>query len=91
MSELILFNLEEISYQKGKMIIVEKINMSLKEKELATIIGPNGAGKTTILKLIIGSIKPSKGKITKSRKLKIGYVPQKLNLSSFYPLRLKNF
>lgn len=91
MSELVLFNLEEISYHKDKMIIVDKINMSLKEKELATIIGPNGAGKTTILKLIIGSITPSSGKITKSRKLKIGYVPQKLNLSSFLPLTVKEF
>ena len=91
MPELKLFQLNNVSFQKERNQIVDKISFSLEKNQLATIIGPNGAGKTTILKLIIGSINPTSGNIWKYKKLKIGYVPQKLNLSSFLPIRVSEF
>ena len=91
MPELKLFQLNNVSLQKERNRIVDKISFSLEKNQLATIIGPNGAGKTTILKLIIGSINPTSGNIWKYKKLKIGYVPQKLNLSSFLPIRVSEF
>lgn len=91
MPELKLFQLNNVSFQKERNRIVDKISFSLEKNQLATIIGPNGAGKTTILKLIIGSINPTSGSVWKYKKLKIGYVPQKLNLSSFLPIRVSEF
>ncbi len=91
MPELKLFQLNNVSFQKERNRIVDKISFSLEKNQLATIIGPNGAGKTTILKLIIGSINPTSGNVWKYKKLKIGYVPQKLNLSSFLPIRVSEF
>lgn len=43
--------------------IVENISFSIKEGEIVGLIGPNGSGKTTIMKLIVGLIKLSEGKI----------------------------
>lgn len=91
MPELKLFQLNNVSFQKERNRIVDKISFSLEKNQLATIIGPNGAGKTTILKLIIGSINPTSGNVWRYKKLKIGYVPQKLNLSSFLPIRVSEF
>ena len=91
MPELKLFQLNNVSFQKERNRIVDKISFSLEKNQLATIIGPNGAGKTTILKLIIDSINPTSGNVWKYKKLKIGYVPQKLNLSSFLPIRVSEF
>lgn len=34
------------------------------EKDFLGIIGPNGGGKTTLMKVILGLLKPSEGKIT---------------------------
>ena len=65
--------------------VLEGINLSVKSNDFLGIIGPNGGGKTTLLKVILGLIKPSRGKVSvmgqlpeKGRKF-IGYISQ-LNL-----------
>ncbi|WP_185869633.1 LPS export ABC transporter ATP-binding protein [Blattabacterium cuenoti] len=47
---------------KGKYI-VKNISLKLFQGEIVGLIGPNGAGKTTFFYMIIGIIKPDKGKI----------------------------
>lgn len=47
---------------EGKMII-EKLDLSIKQGEFVTIIGSSGCGKTTTLKMVNGLIKPEKGTI----------------------------
>jgi len=62
--------------------VLEGINLSVEPHDFLGIIGPNGGGKTTLLKVILGLIKPSRGKVSvlgqtpeKGRKL-IGYISQ---------------
>jgi len=62
--------------------VLEGINLSVEPHDFLGIIGPNGGGKTTLLKVILGLIKPSHGKVSvlgqtpeKGRKL-IGYISQ---------------
>src|SRR5689334_14196701 len=44
------------------------------------LVGPNGAGKTTLLKLIIGQDLATEGNITRSRGLRMGFLPQRPEL-----------
>ena len=44
-------------------IIVENISFSVNKGDIVGFIGPNGAGKTTIIKLILGLMKLSEGKV----------------------------
>ena len=44
-------------------IIVENIYFSINKGDIVGFIGPNGAGKTTIIKLILGLMKLSEGKV----------------------------
>ena len=44
-------------------IIVENISFSINKGDIVGFIGPNGAGKTTIIKLILGLMKLSEGKV----------------------------
>lgn len=50
------------SYNRDRKILKD-INFCLYEGEIAAIIGPNGAGKSTLTKLLMGLLKPCKGKI----------------------------
>lgn len=83
-----LLSLNDVSYQIGTLDLVAHINIDLAFNETISIIGPNGAGKSTLVKLILGLIKPTSGKIVAHQALQLGYVPQRFTVPSILPLRV---
>ena len=82
MADKEVVKLEGVWVQYNGVPILEGINLAIEQDDFLGIIGPNGGGKTTLLKVILGLISPSHGKVSvlgkppeKSRS-KIGYVPQ---------------
>ena len=45
--------------------ILHSLNFTVNDGEFLSILGPSGCGKTTILRILIGLLKPTSGKITK--------------------------
>jgi zinc transport system ATP-binding protein len=77
-----LVKLDDVWVHHDGVPILEGINLSVKSNDFLGIIGPNGGGKSTLLKVILGLIKPSRGKVSvmgqtpeKGRKF-IGYISQ---------------
>ncbi|MDK2807815.1 MAG: zinc transport system ATP-binding protein [Clostridiales bacterium] len=64
------------SYQGSNSYLLSDINVSIKSGEYISVIGENGCGKSTLMKLLLGFLKPTKGKIHLDTSF-IGYVPQK--------------
>ena len=50
-------------YEDNQKKAIEDLSFEIKKNSLNFIIGPSGSGKTTIVDLILGLLKPSKGKI----------------------------
>ena len=75
---------------QGKSILKD-VSISISHHDFITIIGPNGAGKSMLLKCLMGFYKPSAGKVTKKRRLRIGYVPQQIALDNSMPINVKRF
>ena len=76
----------------GEQTVLEDVNMHIHCGSFNVIIGQNGAGKSTLIKAILGEI-PHTGTIefkdTKDghmAKLKIGYVPQSVNIEKNTPV-----
>lgn len=72
--------------------MLEHINLHMHCGELTALIGPNGAGKTTLLRAMVGELPHTgslryihHGNIETTRPLRIGYVPQKLDLDRTSP------
>jgi len=55
--------LDKITKKFGNYEVLKDISLKIPYGEITGVIGQSGSGKTTILNLIIGFIKPSKGKI----------------------------
>ena len=55
--------LSSVSKFFGQKKAVDKISFKTKEGEIIGFLGPNGAGKTTTMRLILGYLKPTEGKI----------------------------
>jgi zinc transport system ATP-binding protein len=90
MSLLLEMNSVSASYDEKK--VLENINFKVYESDFIGVIGPNGGGKTTLLKLILGILKPSGGKLTFNTEIlntyNIGYLPQISTGDLNYPVNV---
>lgn len=86
-----LINVENLSVSYGLNTVLRGVDFKIELGEIVTVVGPNGSGKTSLLKAIIGAIKPANGSITLKPRLKIGYVPQRLNFQSTLPITVERF
>ena len=70
--------------------IIKNLSFKVKEGDILTILGPNGAGKTVLLKALL-KILPHKGEIEWKKRIKIGYVPQRLPFIKNVPMSVREF
>jgi zinc transport system ATP-binding protein len=85
-----LVKLENAGVHRDTRWLVRGVSFELYRNNIVTLIGPNGSGKTTTGKLILNILEPDEGRISLNTK-RIAYVPQKLNINSTVPLRVKDF
>ncbi|WP_460804618.1 zinc ABC transporter ATP-binding protein ZnuC [Microbulbifer agarilyticus] len=71
--------------------LLRDITLELRPAEIVTVIGPNGAGKTTLLRLLLGLTKPTAGTIERRPALRLGYMPQRLQIDSSMPMTVSRF
>lgn len=91
MNEEMLLRVENLSVVFEDNKVIHDISLAINSSQIITIIGPNGSGKSTLVRAIIGIIKPSSGKITTRKNLKIGYMPQHLHINKNMPIRVRDF
>ncbi|TVP55714.1 MAG: zinc ABC transporter ATP-binding protein ZnuC [Halomonadaceae bacterium] len=83
--------LHDIHVQFSGPPVLQNVSLALHPNDIVTIIGPNGAGKTTLVKVLLGITKADAGRVRRKRGLRIGYVPQQLNLQPTLPLTVERF
>ncbi|QKF82768.1 ABC transporter ATP-binding protein [Halarcobacter ebronensis] len=82
-----MFRAENLKFSYGKKEILKGISFEINSSDIVSILGPNGCGKTTLLKIMLGFLKPTEGKIyfdnkeihkIKPKELfqKVAYIPQ---------------
>ena len=57
-----LIDLIEVSKKFGPNEILNKVSLSINERERIAIIGKNGSGKSTLMKLVAGALEPDSGR-----------------------------
>jgi zinc transport system ATP-binding protein len=89
-----LVKLEDVWVYYDDVPVLEGVNLSIEKDDFLGIIGPNGGGKTTLLKVILGLVKPSQGKVTvlgstpKQNRKFMGYVAQYSMFDRDFPINV---
>ncbi len=78
---------KDLTKKYGDLMAVDGLNIGIKKGEVFGFLGPNGAGKTTSIKMMVGLLRPTSGKVfingtdvQKIEKGTIGICPQELML-----------
>ncbi len=82
-----MIDLEGISKRFGSFYAVKDLSLHVAPGEVFGFLGPNGAGKTTTMKMLVGLIRPTAGKVAvdgvdvvadpiRARQI-IGYIPDR--------------
>src|ERR1700680_4140195 len=66
-----MLSLNNVTMRYGARLLFEDVTCSFLEGRRYAITGPNGAGKTTLMKILEGDIEPTKGSVSRPKKLGI--------------------
>jgi zinc transport system ATP-binding protein len=85
----VLISAHNIGVSFGSNRVLDHVGFSIGANEIVTVIGPNGAGKSTLIKVMLGLLKPTIGKVETKPGLRIGYVPQKFVSATQVPISVQ--
>ncbi|MEO1274667.1 MAG: metal ABC transporter ATP-binding protein [Pseudomonadota bacterium] len=75
----------------GARRVLWDVDFAISAGEIVTIVGPNGSGKSTLLRCLIGAHPPAAGRVERAEGLRLGYVPQRLDLDPTLPITVDRF
>ena len=87
-----LIEIEHLSAGYDGKQVLHDINLTVYQDDYLGIIGPNGGGKTTLMRLILGLMKPTEGRIRyykdgqEVKEIRMGYLPQYNQLDKQFPI-----
>lgn len=85
-----VLEVRDLSIHFGHAEVFSGLSFSVAHGDALAIIGPNGAGKTQLLRALIGAV-PCGGTLHWAPGVRIGYVPQKLDIGRDAPITALEF
>ena len=80
-----ILEVSHLTVRFGSNAVLKDVSFQVEGGSALAIIGPNGAGKTVLFRALIGAV-PFEGAVTWGEGVRIGYVPQKLDLERDIPI-----
>lgn len=85
-------SLDGVTAAYGRRPALEDVSFTVPQGRFVALIGPNGAGKSTCLRVVLGLVRPRRGRVEVfgappgGRELRIGYVPQQIAVPRGFPI-----
>ena len=90
-----IIGVEGLTMEFDGRCVLDNVSADVFAGDFVAITGPNGGGKSTLLRTVLRLIKPTYGKVEyfweghSVNHLKFGYLPQKNNVDSRFPLTVE--
>jgi len=72
----IVAELEHVGHRFGDNVVIGDFSTVIQRGDRVGIVGPNGAGKTTLVKILLGELQPTSGKVSRGTRLEVAYSDQ---------------
>lgn len=93
-----LIQIQNLDFAYGQNLVLKHINLNVEQGSVVGMIGPNAGGKTTLVRLLTGSLAPTRGSILIDglsprdairRGDLVGYLPQSPAVAENFPLDVR--
>lgn len=85
-------DIRDLWFSYNGQTVLREVNLSVAARELVCVVGPNGGGKTTLVKLMLGLLRPTRGRVRifgrppERARGRIGYAPQHAEFDPEFPV-----
>ena len=84
MTQNTIIELKNITVQFDDELVLDDLNLYIRDKEFVTLLGPSGCGKTTTLRIIGGFAEPNSGDVLFDGKKINGVPPYKRSVNTIF-------
>ena len=84
-----LVELEGVTFGYGGRAALQEVTYAVHPGDFTGIVGPSGSGKTTLLRLLLGTLRPDSGRLTRASGTALSYVPQLESVDWSFPVTVE--
>jgi ABC-type Mn2+/Zn2+ transport system ATPase subunit len=81
-----LIELSGVSFGYDRSPVLLDVDYAVQAGEFTGIVGPSGSGKTSLLKVLLGTVKPQRGRVVRRTDIAVSYVPQLETVNWNFPV-----